>query len=195
MAPRKGASSLELDEGEGKAEFSKLCAVAEQSDQSGLPDEGGEDDARHEKPGEEKRKCSSICQKELPRSSFDSKEYRCKKCRALETSVLRRYGELANNLKATNLPKYIKVCKLFNKSAPPDSTKSNRRTKGVTNALLKTTASSKSGKRYASKVKMMWEREYYDEAAKTYMGNLTSEDRALRWGSTVYNGGEAFPCG
>lgn len=165
-AVMKSASDVETDEGDP-------LTSTEASSSAG------------EKPGF--RRCRSVCRKLLAIAEFHAKEARCKKCRARETAALRRFPQLAET-RRTDPKVYIKFVKAFDRMSPPDSTNCNRRSLDhLVNLSLSTTASASTGQRYMGKTKMMWEREFYEEAAKTAMGNMTQEEAARQWAEWLGN--------
>ena len=55
------------------------------------------------------------------------------------------------------------------------------------NLTMASTANASTGRRYAGRTKMMWEREFMEEAGKTYMGNMTAEEAARQWKEWLNN--------
>ena len=126
------------------------------------------------------KKCVGPCKKVKDSCNFDKKESRCKSCRSSETAAQRRYGQALIELKTENIAKYEKFMRGFNKAAPADTSKHNRRG-ALIHLTLQSEAQASTGQLHSGKSKMMWEREYIEEAAKTYMGNMTQEEAQSQW--------------
>ena len=133
-------------------------------------------------PPDDGKKMCKRCRKRVLPKCFDLKDCaRCKACRSDETAFERRFPE-AKDLKTNNTKEYDNKLALFRKSCPADSMKNRRRDIANLGSLRQdTTVKMESGSQRQAKTKMMWEKEYYEEASKTYMGNLTEEEAKRNW--------------
>ena len=69
----------------------------------------------------------------------------------------------------------------YSKCCPRDANNYNRRLGTFPLLQFMSEISVEGGKRVERAFKMMWEREYIEEAQKTYMGNMTNEEAKRQW--------------
>jgi hypothetical protein len=110
----------------------------------------------------------------------------CKECRGNEESCCRMAirqgkGEWLEKVKAEEPQTYRKLLGTYKKCCPPDANNYNRRQGTFPLMQFISTLEVSGGKKAEKVFKMMWEREYYEEAAKTPMGNLTIEEAKRQW--------------
>eukprot|EP00959_Pyramimonas_sp_CCMP1952_P368760 7724179-Pyramimonas_sp.AAC.1 len=134
---------------------------------------------------EQLRACNQ-CKQKKPLSDLHKKEYRCKGCRSSRTAFDRRYekkhGEKALEKLKEDKKEYNQRINAFNALAPTDSTNCNRRnTENLGTMQLTNVANASSGVMNYTECKMMWEREWYEEAQETKFGNLTLEEAKRQW--------------
>ena len=82
----------------------------------------------------------------------------------------------------TNDPRnFAKLLTTYSKCCPRNANNYNRRHGKFPLMQFISEISVEGGKRVERAFKMMWEREYIEEAQKTYMGNLTTEEAKRQW--------------
>ena len=110
----------------------------------------------------------------------------CKRCRGVYECCERMAkrqgkGEWFKETEQNDPRNFQKLLITYGKCCPGDANNYNRRQGTFPLMQFISEISVEGGKRVQRAFKMMWEREYIEEAQKTYMGNLTTEEAKRQW--------------
>ena len=172
---RGRASSSGGGRGRGLGRSSQATSATSATDADETPAEQDDDG----------KKCN-FCRRWRSFDDYHKNSATCKECRSKIEACQRRFAKakklpMLEEMRKNNPKEFERVVRAFDKACPKDTANHNRRGDTINVLNLTSEVSAKSGQRYEAKTKMMWEREYYEEAAKTAMGNLTSEEAARQW--------------
>ena len=110
----------------------------------------------------------------------------CKACRAdyeccQRMAVRQGKADWFKETEANDPKSFSKLLSTYSKCCPRDANNYNRRLGTFPLLQFMSEISVEGGKRVERAFKMMWEREYIEEAQKTYMGNMTNEEAKRQW--------------